>query len=802
MLYSTFTAYLGFAVNEDEYKVMGLAAYGRPTMTDAGPQGDPPHAGRRVRPRHWSISSTRRRPRGRIRRGSSSCSAAPRDPYEPIDLETAEGQRFADCAASVQRVLEDTLVDMARALHQETGLPDLCLGGGVALNGVANARILAESGFERVFVPSAPGDAGCALGAALYADRIYFGNPDRRRARSSVLGSDGGRGGTGAGGARGRSGRRRARRRGARSNGSPTSSPPAASSAGWTAPPSSGRARSAIAAFWPRRTRREMRDRLNRDIKYREEFRPFAPVVARRGGRPLFRAAAGRRAAGALHVGRVPGAARVADRSSAAITHVDGSARLQALERDMAPRLYALLEAYGRRTGIPVLLNTSFNVAGEPIVNRALEGYSTFRRCGIDVLVAGPTLRDQARGRRRAAAEGGGRMITKRGGMRRRLIMLGSAGGSIADLVRGLWRQRLRQALARAAGGLSLRVRPGADPGDDRRGAGAVHLRDLLTDGRLPRAARLPGVRGCARGGLVVSRLRRALRRARRDSQPAPSRRRRTDAVRRFYERAPFPGYPPRDSLQALHARAERSAFARLLDRAIPGDARIVEIGCGTGQMCLYLARADRVVIGADLTRAVAPARRRRPRGASGSTACSSSRPICGGPGLKPGAFDVVYSSGVLHHTPDPRASFARLAQLARPGGTIVLGVYNAFARIPSAPAAPGGAAVGLPAACRSIRCCEIAASEPARREAWLRDQYQHPEEHRHTLARGAALVRGKSASSTCGPTRARCWARNRRSCSRRAADNWRPEGWLAQLGWMRTLGHEGGLFFTVGRRS
>ena len=76
----------------------------------------------------------------------------------------------------------------------------------------------------------------------------------------------------------------------------------------------------------------------------------------------------------------------------AAVTHVDGSARVQTLERSMAPRLYALLEAYGRLTGIPVLLNTSFNVAGEPIVNRALEGYSTFRRCGLDALVAGPTL--------------------------------------------------------------------------------------------------------------------------------------------------------------------------------------------------------------------------------------------------------------------------------------------------------------------------------------------------------------------------------------------------------------------------
>src|SRR5438876_8328984 len=77
----------------------------------------------------------------------------------------------------------------------------------------------------------------------------------------------------------------------------------------------------------------------------------------------------------------------------------------------------------------------------------------------------------------------------------------------------------------------------------------------------------------------------------------------RTEAVRRFYERTPFPSYPPRDSLQTLQARADRSVFARLIDQAIPGDARIVEMGCGTGQMCLHLARADRVVIGADLTR-------------------------------------------------------------------------------------------------------------------------------------------------------------------------------------------------------
>ena len=129
----------------------------------------------------------------------------------------------------------------------------------------------------------------------------------------------------------------------------------------------------------------------------------------------------------------------------------------------------------------------------------------------------------------------------------------------------------------------------------------------------------------------------------------------RTETVRRFYEQAPFPDYPPRATLSWLRARAERSEFARLLDEAIPGDARVVEIGCGTGQMSLYLARADRVVIGADLTRESlrlgAEAARRFELDQIQFIETDLHHP-----GLRAGAFDVVYSSGVLHHTPDPSA--------------------------------------------------------------------------------------------------------------------------------------------------
>jgi len=388
MLYSTFTAYLGFKVNEDEYKVMGLAAYGRPTMIE--------QVRKLVRPTpdgafaldldYFEFHTT-------AERSYSSrfvdLFGPPRNPYEPIDLDTAEGRRFADCAASVQRVLEDTVVGIAQALHRETGLTDLCLGGGVALNGVANARLLAESGFERIFVPPAPGDAGCAIGAALYCDRIHFGNPDRDLPDHpfwgpSVDGSE--------------------LTRLAREDGHSAAELEdgalidqvaddlaADRIVGWMegalefGPRALGH-RSILAA--PHTA--EMRDRLNREIKYREPFRPFAPIVPIEAATRYFDIPEGGIRLARFMSGVFP--VRQEWRSQLqAITHVDGTARVQVLESAMAPRMHALLEAYERRTGIPVLLNTSFNLAGEPIVNRAVEGYSTFLRCKIDVLVAGGT---------------------------------------------------------------------------------------------------------------------------------------------------------------------------------------------------------------------------------------------------------------------------------------------------------------------------------------------------------------------------------------------------------------------------
>jgi len=272
----------------------------------------------------------------------------------------------------------------------------------------------------------------------------------------------------------------------------------------------------------------------------------------------------------------------------------------------------------------------------------------------------------------------------------------------------------------------------------------------------------------------------------------------RTEVVRTFYDEAPFPGYPARDSLATFRARAERSRFTQLLDRAIPGDARIAEVGCGTGQMSLYLARADRVVIAADLSRSslllgAAAARR------FGISHVHFVETDLHRSALKSGLFDVVYSSGVLHHTSNPRAAFREVARLARRNGIVIIGVYNAVARIPlrlrrNLARATHFRIVPFDPVLRERR------HEPARREAWLRDQYRHPEEHSHTVAEIQRWFADndveylRSFPSTVLDDESD-------DLFARAADDWTIERWIAQLGWMWTLGREGGLFFTIGAR-
>jgi ubiquinone/menaquinone biosynthesis C-methylase UbiE len=272
-----------------------------------------------------------------------------------------------------------------------------------------------------------------------------------------------------------------------------------------------------------------------------------------------------------------------------------------------------------------------------------------------------------------------------------------------------------------------------------------------------------------------------------------------TEVVRRFYEAAPFPGYPPNDSLTWLRSRAERSAFARLLDASLPGDATIAEVGCGTGQMSLYLARADRRLVALDLSRAAlslaAAAAQRYGVRQVRFVECDLTRLP-----LREGAFDVVYCSGVLHHTPRPRTAFTSVARAVGPGGHIILGLYNRYARVPLrlrrlVARATGYRWIPFDPVLRDRK------AEPARRAAWLRDQYQHPEEHTHSLAEVRRWFRDEGIEYVCAYP-STLIGETPDDLLGPAEDEWPLESLLAQIGWMWRLGGEGGLFVVVGRRS
>jgi carbamoyltransferase len=287
-----------------------------------------------------------------------------------------------DCAASIQRVTEEIMLRMVRDLHARTGMKDLCMAGGVALNCVANGRILREGPFERIWIQPAAGDAGSALGAALFVHCSVLGGARTFRMDHAYWGpaySD------------------EEIRRWLDESGLPyhamtrdemirdTARRLAEDQAvvGWLqgrmewGPRSLG-TRSILAD--PRN--KENWQRVNLKIKFRESFRPFAPAVMADKASDWFDI--DRESPYMLLVCQVK-----QDRDIPAVTHVDGSARIQTVTRDTAPEFYDLLAEFDRQTGCPVLINTSFNVRGEPIVCSPQHAYLCFMRTNMDVLVLG-----------------------------------------------------------------------------------------------------------------------------------------------------------------------------------------------------------------------------------------------------------------------------------------------------------------------------------------------------------------------------------------------------------------------------
>ena len=374
LLYSVFTAFLGFEVNEGEYKVMGLAGLGTPRYRDALAK---------VMDRHADGSFTLRMEHFRFHRDPDrswepsfeGLFGAPRAPGAPLE------ERHKDIAASIQQLTEEILLDLARRVHAETGKKNLCLGGGVALNCVAVGRILAEGPFDDVFVMPAAGDAGSALGAALLAAGGLRA-PLRHAAWGADIDPD-------------------ATRRFLVDGGVPHREvdDPAAEAAeriargeviGWM----QGRFELGPRALGQRSILANARDpatkdRLNHKVKHREGFRPFAPSVLAEASASLFDLPRG----GAWTRRFMTSTVRARDPDALpGAVHLDGTARVQEVHADAQPLYARLLSEVGRRTGLPAVVNTSFNLAGEPMVASVADGWSTFLRTDIDALMVGPFL--------------------------------------------------------------------------------------------------------------------------------------------------------------------------------------------------------------------------------------------------------------------------------------------------------------------------------------------------------------------------------------------------------------------------
>jgi carbamoyltransferase len=376
LLYSAFTYYLGFRVNSAEYKVMGAAPYGDPKYTDKifDELVDLREDGSfKLNMKYFAydygLTMTNRKFDelfGQPRRESES-----------------EMEQFHwDMAASVQRVTEEVMLRIVRDLHQKTGMKNLCMAGGVALNCVSNGRIIREGPFENLWVQPAAGDAGGALGAALFVDNCVLDNPRKTRMEHAYWGpsfsDDAIRSYLDARGVRYRTLPRdemiaeTARR---------LSDDQAV--VGWFqgrlewGPRSLG-SRSIIADA----RNQENWKRVNLKIKFRESFRPFAPAVLAEKASEWFDI--DRESPYMLLVCQVHEGKRIP-----AVTHVDGSARLQTVTRDSQPEFYDLLSAFDQQTDCPVLINTSFNVRGEPIVCTPDDAYLCFMRTQMDVLVLG-----------------------------------------------------------------------------------------------------------------------------------------------------------------------------------------------------------------------------------------------------------------------------------------------------------------------------------------------------------------------------------------------------------------------------
>jgi SAM-dependent methyltransferase len=601
-----------------------------------------------------------------------------------------------DIAASIQSVTEETILRIARELHGRTGMKNLALAGGVALNCVANGRLLREGPFESIWIQPAAGDAGGALGAALF---VWYQLLERSRhadgidqQKGSLLGPQFRAGEIqeflDAVGANYR-----------RYDNEAELLEYTAQAlvdekvVGWFdgrmefGPRALG-ARSLLGD--PRSAK--MQATMNLKIKFRESFRPFAPAILREHVHEWFAMRPNEDSPYMLLIAPVLEKRRVSlsredsenlrnnpdllrrvnmVRSSIpAVTHVDYSARVQTID-ERHGRFQRLMRTFCGKSACPVLVNTSFNLSWEPIVATPQDAYHTFMQSEIDVLVLGDFVLQKTE---------------QPLGLHPWTTFTGSGERDPAS--------------------------PWADP---------VTGEPLVVT---ETCAYNPSTRTCYPVTDGIPRL----------FVPTMS----TDAgadvtelVKQFYEKTPFPNYDDLDNQRALLEKARAGTFARLLNEQIPYSARVLDVGCGTGQLTNFLAIAHRSVLGIDVClNSLSIAQKFKIE--NGLERATFAQMNLFSPTLKRDYFDVVISNGVLHHTNDCKSAFLTISKLVKPGGHLVVGLYSAYSRKLHYLRKAIFRWTGLTGKWLDPHFGRTGAIGKC--EAWFQDQYRHPHETCHTL--------------------------------------------------------------------
>jgi carbamoyltransferase len=398
LLYSAFTAWLGFRVNNGEYKVMGMAPYGQPRYVDKiykvfkqYPDGsfelDLDYFSF-----HYSTESTYSRKFvelfGEPRPAEGDFFTMATNPERAAEKEAmALNQHYADTAASIQKVTEEALLNIVRQLHAQTGQKKLVMAGGVALNTKANYRLLNETPFEEIYIQPAAGDDGGALGAALWAWHLVLGKPRKWVMPHAYWGQ----------GYTDAECREFLDSKGIRYqsfDGNDSEMLDIVAEA---------LTREKVIGFFQGRFEwgpralgnrsiladprsEKMKEVVNTKIKFREPFRPFAPVILRERAPEYFDYPGVAEHEAPRYMLMVSPIKSDKQDKIQAVCH-EGTGRLQTIERETNPRYYGVIERFGQLTGVPVVLNTSFNLRGEPIVSSPKDALNTFKNSDIDMLV-------------------------------------------------------------------------------------------------------------------------------------------------------------------------------------------------------------------------------------------------------------------------------------------------------------------------------------------------------------------------------------------------------------------------------